>query len=217
MPMYTVQEGDCLSSIAKDFGFADWHTIYNDPQNADFRAKRPNPNIIFAGDQLFIPDKQPKDENRGTGAQHDFQLNGQKTTIRIRLEDEEFKPFAGKKFRLELKKDVTESTVPADGIIEKEIPANLKEGKLTVWLGDDTSQPGFLWNLKIGHLDPVEENKGVQARLKNLGFDCGPVDGIVGPKTKAALQGFQSRTQLPETGAADDATKDKLRQLHDEP
>ena len=35
--------------------------------------------------------------------------------------------------------------------------------------------------------------------------------------TKAALSGFQSKNGLTVTGAADAATRDKLRQLHDLP
>jgi len=217
MPMYTVQQGDCLSSIAKDFGFADWHTIYNHPQNADFRRRRPNPNLIFPGDQLFVPDPEPKEESRSTGAEHVFALDGETTKVRIRVENEEFQPFSGKKYKLEIGDDVVEATVPGDGIIERDIPPDAKKGTLTVWLVDDTSKPGFMWNLKIGHLDPVEENTGVQARLKNLGFDCGAIDGVVGPKTKAALKGFQARASLPDTGNLDGATRDKLRQMHDEP
>ena len=52
--MYTVQKGDTLSLIGRDRG-VDWKTIYNHPNNAAFRAKRPNPNRIDVGDQIFIP------------------------------------------------------------------------------------------------------------------------------------------------------------------
>jgi hypothetical protein len=53
---YIVVSGDYLSKIAKRFGFDDWRTIYNHPDNAAFRAKRPNPNLIYPGDRLMIPD-----------------------------------------------------------------------------------------------------------------------------------------------------------------
>ena len=54
---YTVVAGDCLSSIAARHGFSNWRIVYDAPENADFRAKRPNPNVIYAGDVLFIPNQ----------------------------------------------------------------------------------------------------------------------------------------------------------------
>ena len=54
---YEVQPGDTLSKIASKHGFSDYREIYDHPSNALFRAKRPNPNLIFAGDIIVIPDK----------------------------------------------------------------------------------------------------------------------------------------------------------------
>jgi hypothetical protein len=34
---------------------SNWRTIYDHPSNADFKRKRPNPNLIFPGDRIFIP------------------------------------------------------------------------------------------------------------------------------------------------------------------
>ena len=56
---YTVIKGDYLSLIAKRFGITDWRAIYYDPANAAFRAKRPDPNRIFAGDIVMIPSTAP--------------------------------------------------------------------------------------------------------------------------------------------------------------
>jgi hypothetical protein len=215
--MYIVQDGDCLASIAKQAGFADWHTIYDDPHNADFRTLRPDPNVISPGDQIFIPDKQPKTESKSTDTASTFQLTAKKTMLKIRLQDEKGQPFAGKQFKLKVGTVVNEGTTGGDGLVQQEIAADARTGQLTVFLDDDTTKPGFIWDLKIGSLDPVDTNKGVQARLNNLGFFCGSVDGVVGPKTKAALSGFQSKNGLTVSGAADGATKDKLRALHDQP
>ncbi len=58
MPItYTVEQGDCLDSIAfaHDF-FPD--TIWNHPPNAAIRAERKDPNILYPGDVLTIPDKR---------------------------------------------------------------------------------------------------------------------------------------------------------------
>ncbi len=52
---YTVQSGDNLSAIARRFGLRSWQEIYNLPENADFRRRRPNPNLIFPGDVVMIP------------------------------------------------------------------------------------------------------------------------------------------------------------------
>jgi hypothetical protein len=217
MPIYIVQDGDCLASIAKEAGFTDWRTIYNDSHNADFRKLRPDPNIIGAGDELFIPTKESKTDSRGTDTASTFKLTAKKTFLKIRIKDEKNQAFAGKKFSLKVGGEVTEGVIGADGLIEKEIAADTKTGRLTVFLDDDTNKPGFIWDLKVGGLDPVETNKGVQARLNNLGFFCGAVDGAIGPMTKAAISGFQSKNGLDVNGNADDATRDKLRQLHDLP
>ncbi|MEJ2422856.1 MAG: LysM peptidoglycan-binding domain-containing protein, partial [Candidatus Thiodiazotropha sp.] len=51
---YTVKSGDNLSKIAK-LNATTWQQIYNDPSNAAFRAKRPDPNKIYPGDVINIP------------------------------------------------------------------------------------------------------------------------------------------------------------------
>lgn len=45
-----------------------------------------------------------------------------------------------------------------------------------------------------------------QSRLIELGYDPGPVDGIFGPRTSAALRAYQRDVGLPETGDDDEDT-----------
>src|SRR5262245_45479795 len=54
---YVVQEGDWGAKIANEHGFKTFGEIYNHPDNLSFRQKRPNPNKIFPGDIIMIPDK----------------------------------------------------------------------------------------------------------------------------------------------------------------
>jgi hypothetical protein len=54
---YTVKPGDNLTKIASSHGFKSYRDIYDSPLNAAFRAKRTNPNLIFAGDVIVIPDR----------------------------------------------------------------------------------------------------------------------------------------------------------------
>ena len=56
---YTVQPGDNLTTIARRFRLSSWQQLYNSPDNAGFRAKRPNPNLIFPGDIIMVPDGSP--------------------------------------------------------------------------------------------------------------------------------------------------------------
>lgn len=48
--------------------------------------------------------------------------------------------------------------------------------------------------------------KRIQITLKQLGFDPGPIDGIRGRRTIAALKAFQASRQIPATGLVDGST-----------
>lgn len=50
----------------------------------------------------------------------------------------------------------------------------------------------------------------VQAKLKELGFDAGPVNGDFGAKTQAALAQFQLSRTIPASGQLDDETLSEL-------
>jgi hypothetical protein len=49
-----------------------------------------------------------------------------------------------------------------------------------------------------------------QEFLKEAGFNPGPIDGILGPRTKEALRRYQASQGLPETGVLDEATQESL-------
>jgi hypothetical protein len=46
----------------------------------------------------------------------------------------------------------------------------------------------------------------LQLALKHAGYDPGPIDGRLGPKTREALKAFQRSNSLAVTGKADQAT-----------
>jgi peptidoglycan hydrolase-like protein with peptidoglycan-binding domain len=56
--------------------------------------------------------------------------------------------------------------------------------------------------------NPVTQQ--AQSKLKSLGLDPGPLDGVAGGATKTAVQAFQKQSGIPETGVLDAATLDKL-------
>jgi peptidoglycan hydrolase-like protein with peptidoglycan-binding domain len=55
-----------------------------------------------------------------------------------------------------------------------------------------------------------ERVRAIQEALKSKGHDPGPIDGILGPQTAAALKGFQKAEKLPESGRGDAQTLAKL-------
>lgn len=54
------------------------------------------------------------------------------------------------------------------------------------------------------------EVRNIQTRLKNWGYMDGPVDGIYGPKTEAAVKKFQRKHGLTPDGIAGPATLQKI-------
>jgi LysM repeat protein len=56
---YVVKAGDTLSNIARRNGNLNWQQIYYHPDKNSFRRRRPNPDLIYPGDILMIPDGNP--------------------------------------------------------------------------------------------------------------------------------------------------------------
>jgi hypothetical protein len=55
-----------------------------------------------------------------------------------------------------------------------------------------------------------EQVRNAQQALQSKGMDPGPVDGVVGPRTQAALRAYQKDQNLPQTGQLDVQTLGKL-------
>jgi peptidoglycan hydrolase-like protein with peptidoglycan-binding domain len=49
-----------------------------------------------------------------------------------------------------------------------------------------------------------------QRALRDLGYDPGPNDGLLGPKTRTALAKYQTSERLPVTGDLDALTLERL-------
>jgi N-acetylmuramoyl-L-alanine amidase len=211
---HTVKQGECLSSIAHAYGFPSYKDIYNHADNADFRKKRPNPNLIFPGDEIEIPDYKAPPRSLETGKRHRIVVKQPLVKLRLLVRDSTGKSAAGCRYRLTVDSLDEEKTVPSNGIIEAVVPPSAEEGTLWVyWNGDDKPDP---IQLAIGHLDPPDLPTGYQARLTNLGYRRGEFSGKPGRKTRLGLSDFQADEGLSVTGSVDDATSQQLVQRHDQ-
>lgn len=68
----------------------------------------------------------------------------------------------------------------------------------------------------LGHTSPHlrgDDVSELQSLLARLGFDCGRVDGILGPRTTAAIEDFQRNCGLPIDGLCRHDTVTALRRL----
>jgi N-acetylmuramoyl-L-alanine amidase len=208
---YTVEQGDHLSKIAKDNGFTDYTVIWDHPKNADLRKQRPNPNILLPGDQVFIPDMEPKHESGPADKHHTFTVDRKTLKLRLVLEDIYEKPIAGAPCALLVEDQVFQLTTDGNGKLEQEVPLDAQDGVLTIH-GDQTPLADFPVYLKIGHLDPVTEPSGQLARLNNLGYF--PGDGTDDDAFESAVEEFQCDHGLKVDGDCGSATQAKLEKVH---
>jgi len=212
--IYTVSQGDCLSSIAFEHGLRRWQSIYFHEQNAAFRELRPDPNVIFPGDQVFVPEIESRIEPRVTEQRHPFKLIRPSVLLRVTLLDEGHRPLPNVDYDLTIGKTLIQGQADANGLVEQRIPAGARQGLLSVKVSRDGTETGYSWDLLLGAIDPPSKMTGIQARLNNLGYNTGAVDGIKGQRTTEAIRLFQEKYDLDATGDADQVTREKLVEVH---
>jgi len=183
------------------------------PANEALRERRPSPELLFEGDVVAIPEKQPRKEDAVTARTHRYVLNRAPRFLRLRLRDVLGEPVANARYTLIIDgATVAEGALStSEGLVEQEIHVSARRGRL---ITDD-----YAWDLDLAYLNPVEHApdqgiSGAQGRLLNLGYDVGPVDGVLGARTRAAVRRFQGDQALPATGELDPATLAKLVESH---
>jgi len=80
----------------------------------------------------------------------------------------------------------------------------MKSGK------SDTMKSDMMKSGKSARGGNHEQVRAAQQALKDKGHDPGTVDGVMGPKTQAALKDFQKSQGIQETGRLDAETMSKL-------
>jgi peptidoglycan hydrolase-like protein with peptidoglycan-binding domain len=115
---------------------------------------------------------------------------------------------------VEAKDTIKEKAVDAkDTVKEKAVEAKDKIKEKTTELKDKAKAKMNKGEAKAEKMAAKAEHKDVMAMqqaLKDKGHDPGPIDGVMGPRTKAALMGYQKKEGLKATGRWDDETATKL-------
>jgi N-acetylmuramoyl-L-alanine amidase len=213
MPKHVVRPGECLTVIARQYGFLDYRTVYEHPDNQDLRKKRPDPNILFPGDVVAIPQRKEKSVSVSTGQSHRFRVLVPKKELQLKLLDDEGKPIANEPYVLEVDGEppLEGKQTDGEGVLKERVP--LSRGGATLTLR------GRELRLRFGGLNPLRDCpsndvSGVQGRLQNLGYNPGPVSGVLGERTRIAIAIFQSDEGLEMTGEPDEKTVSKLEEVY---
>lgn len=212
MKRHQVKQGDCISSIAEENGFF-WETIWNHPENKELKELRKDPNILFPGDVVFVPDIRVKEVSEPTDQVHKFQVKTSPAKLKLRIL-KEGEPRTNEPFVLTIDGEEKErGNISLDGNIRISIPPVAKKGKLTIGEGENQE----IYYLNLGYLDPIDTLTGVKGRLANIGFDCGELNENMDEQTIESITDFQSYINHPNpSGELDEETLKTLEKLHDE-
>lgn len=204
---HNVVQSDHIAKIAEKYHFFDYTIIWDDGANADVKSKRTNPNILYPGDIVVIPDKTPKTETRPTARSYTFKVQPQPLQIRLRILDFDGEPaVADLKYKVE---GDSGSLSMTNGLFRKPIERAWENGSIRVDKLNIVDVP-----MKIGWLDPVEYQSGQVARLNNLGYNAGDAAGPDALQFRSAVEEFQCDNEIDVTGECDANTQAKLKEVH---
>jgi N-acetylmuramoyl-L-alanine amidase len=162
-----IRQGDFLFNLANTFGF-DADTVWQDPSNASLRALRPDPNILFPGDLLYIPDPPlsgPPMKGLTPGSTNNFVAPDPPTiTLTVTFSSADATTYASKGYTIQELDQLAGLTTDENGVATFQVPVTLKTATVVF------TDTGETYTLSIGGLDPINTLSGIFMRLQNLGY-----------------------------------------------
>lgn len=173
--VHVVEPGDRLSRIASLHGYASTDVVWDAPENAALRARRPNPEILMPGDRVFLPPRRGDAHAAPERKETRLARAGIRSELRLRLEYQGRPIVPRGRVYVVIDTDPYSPEAPyegdvtlAEGLARFHIDPRVTEVKLVC------EDPAFRLRLLVGHLQPVDEPTGigVEQRLQNLGYRC---------------------------------------------
>lgn len=216
MKPYVVRKGEYLTKLGHTLGF-DPDEVWAHDKNQKLRDRRSKEEQLEAGDVLWIPDEPRRRNPVVQGDDNRYSAWVPRVPVRLVLKldgnvlaDE---PYVIR--GLPTGEEPEKKTGP-DGVIALEVSVHVHELRVVLPARGDTIR------VLVGDMDPIEEASGLRKRLRHLGYYSAPVaEGAGGvyeahdaEALAAAIATFQKAHGLEPTGIADDATRDKLIEVH---
>jgi N-acetylmuramoyl-L-alanine amidase len=200
---YVVQQGDHLDRLAFRFG-TNANALWSNEKNKDLAAKRKNRDTLCPGDVLYVPREPVAPLELHAHSKNSFVAKVPKVPVKLRVLPAK-RPVNGKKFEIDGAggSKPLEGTVSGDGEVAFEVPVWVREVTLRI------PEASVVLQLRIGDLDPIDEQSGVTQRLHNLGY-LQSTQRVPADQLAAAIREFQQDHGLDVTGAIDDKTLEAL-------
>ncbi len=213
---HIVESGEHASGIAVKYGYQSFEPIWKAAENADLREVRKNPQVLLAGDDIYIPERKTKKFSVTTGQNHTFHVTRARLELRLRLLTSQGKPAGGLSVmsRVDKVETASDTTGAGDLTIVVSPQSTFATVEITTAEAEGERLPLELV-FAIGGLDPIDEVFGAKSRLSNLGYlTSAPDDPFADEELELAVEEFQADHDLTITGALDDATNAKLLEVH---
>ena len=163
--------------------------------------------VLREGDPIWLPDEEPTLTWFSVSVGSELKLvAGGVRPFKILLRYPDRRPIKNEAYKLTIDGREYRGTTTDDGMVELHLPLTATHGVVSV--------NGYRQAIELGALEPIHTGRGVQARLRNLGYAVGPIDGQLGQLSIAAIRRFQKDHDLPVTGKMNADTREKLKEQH---
>jgi hypothetical protein len=213
---HVVMMGECLSTIAHDYGHTDWRLVWEFSDNAALRERRPSPHVLRPGDVVMVPGLQIAELACSTNSSHRIEVEPQLLELKVTLADHLGRPFKAQPYQLWCEQCEGEpherGTTDGAGLVEKNVPRGTRSVLVLL------EKQGLMFSFQLSAVPQLPDScealtrhevAAVQARLNALGVGAGPVTGTWTATTERALQTL--RRARGASGPLDSADLDALR------
>jgi hypothetical protein len=211
---HLVTQGESTMRIAELYGMTSTR-ILDEAGNKNLFDRR-DPNVLYPGDLVYIPERRIRVEEGATEQRHRFRRKSEKVWLRLILQDANGGPRRGLNYTLWLEGATHpyEGLTDDDGLLERKIPVGTTRAFLQ--LRDLSIPDGQIEDLElfIQYLDPTDEISGARARLNNMGLLLGDVDNSPPGMFEAVIRAFQDENGLATSGVLDENTRNKLQEFY---